>query len=85
MSEDNSIYTTTCTFLGKPLEYWIELDHKAKELMIDKMFLDLKADNARLRAALEKYANPATYTDNNIAYLLSDAGQCARDALKGSD
>lgn len=40
-------------------------------------------DNARLRAALEWYADPSSWEQENPEQY--DRGECARAALKGTD
>lgn len=43
-------------FLGKPLEYWIELDSYIKEHVVDnKLFTNVLMENNKLKAIINKY------------------------------
>ena len=43
-------------FLGKPLEYWIELESHIKEHVVDdKLFTSVILENSKLKTTINKY------------------------------
>lgn len=43
-------------FLGKPLEYWIELESHIKEHVVDdKLFTNVVLENSKLKTIINRY------------------------------